>query len=197
MTYQPTNSIFLSHKISQQYFQPWLISQISPNEQGNDPRDAEATRMASQYIPEGGYMQFLTIDGLRGKRLGILRKDFFRFPSGSVQEQVFSDHFKIMRYFAATSRSSKLLFSGTMLLIQPVKKWFFYIPVLAMMVFFKRILMHLKYPLWSSERNSRSQGCIQFRVPIRKTTALRLGQPSFGDNFFSILSINNVWVKVS
>ena len=89
---------------------------------GYDPRDAEATRMASQYIPEGGYMQFLTIDGLRGKRLGILRKDFFRFPSGSVQEQVFSDHFKIMRYFAATSRSSKLLFSGTMLLIQPVKK---------------------------------------------------------------------------
>ena len=34
MTYQLTNSIFLSHQISQQYFQPWLISQTSPNEQG-------------------------------------------------------------------------------------------------------------------------------------------------------------------
>ena len=70
---------------------------------GYDPRDAEATRMGSRYIPEGGYKQFLTIHGLRGKRLGILRKDFFRFPSGSVQEQVFSDHFRTMRYFATTS----------------------------------------------------------------------------------------------
>lgn len=60
---------------------------------GYDPRDAEATRMASQYIPEGGYKQFLKIDGLKGKRLGILRKDFFRFPSGSVEEKVFDGHF--------------------------------------------------------------------------------------------------------
>uniref|UniRef100_A0A0D3HB97 Amidase domain-containing protein n=1 Tax=Oryza barthii TaxID=65489 RepID=A0A0D3HB97_9ORYZ len=55
---------------------------------GYDPRDAEATRMALQYIPEDGYRQFLNIDGLRGKRLGILRKDFFRFPSGSVQQKM-------------------------------------------------------------------------------------------------------------
>lgn len=104
---------------------------------GYDPRDAEATRVASRYIPEGGYKQFLTIDGLRRKRLGILTKDFFHFPSGSVQEQVFSDHFKIMRYFATTSGSYiviiyfrdpyvlsaiKLLFSGTMLFIQSEKK---------------------------------------------------------------------------
>ena len=27
------NSIFLSYQISQQYFQPWFISQTSPNEQ--------------------------------------------------------------------------------------------------------------------------------------------------------------------
>ena len=33
MAYQSTNNIFLSHKTSQQYFQPWLISQTSPNEQ--------------------------------------------------------------------------------------------------------------------------------------------------------------------
>ncbi|CAL4924371.1 unnamed protein product [Urochloa decumbens] len=63
---------------------------------GYDARDAEATRVASQYIPDGGYRQFLNTDGLRGKRLGILRKDFFRFPSGSVQEKVFSEHFDIM-----------------------------------------------------------------------------------------------------
>ena len=32
--FQPTNSIVLSNQISQQYFQPWLISQTSPSEQG-------------------------------------------------------------------------------------------------------------------------------------------------------------------
>jgi amidase len=64
---------------------------------GYDPRDAEATSMASKYIPEGGYRQFLSIDGLRGKRIGILRKDFFRFPSGSIQQNVFEKHFDTMR----------------------------------------------------------------------------------------------------
>ena len=34
MAYQPTNNIFLSHQTSQQSFQPWLISQTSPDEQG-------------------------------------------------------------------------------------------------------------------------------------------------------------------
>lgn len=64
---------------------------------GYDLRDAEATRMALQYIPEDGYRQFLNIDGLRGKRLGILRKDFFRFPSGSIQQKVFDEHFNTIR----------------------------------------------------------------------------------------------------
>ncbi|PVH32154.1 hypothetical protein PAHAL_9G332700 [Panicum hallii] len=68
---------------------------------GYDARDAEATRKASQYIPEGGYRQSLKIDGLRGKRLGILRKDFFRFPLGSVQEKVFSEHFAIISKMGA------------------------------------------------------------------------------------------------
>jgi amidase len=76
---------------------------------GYDARDAEATRKASQYIPEGGYRQSLKIDGLRGKRLGILRKDFFRFPLGSVQEKVFSEHFAIIRYFASISSWNYLL----------------------------------------------------------------------------------------
>uniref|UniRef100_A0A0D3HB96 Amidase domain-containing protein n=1 Tax=Oryza barthii TaxID=65489 RepID=A0A0D3HB96_9ORYZ len=68
---------------------------------GYDPRDAEATRMALQYIPEDGYRQFLNIDGLRGKRLGILRKDFFRFPSGSVQQKVFDEHFNTISKMGA------------------------------------------------------------------------------------------------
>ncbi|OAY75882.1 putative amidase [Ananas comosus] len=44
---------------------------------GYDPDDAEATKLASKYIPQGGYKQFLNLEGLKGKRLGILRKGFF------------------------------------------------------------------------------------------------------------------------
>ena len=38
---------------------------------GYDELDAEATGAASKYIPPGGYTQFLRIDGLRGKRIGV------------------------------------------------------------------------------------------------------------------------------
>ncbi|KFK30120.1 hypothetical protein AALP_AA7G219500 [Arabis alpina] len=40
---------------------------------GYDPLD-EATKTASEFIPEGGYKQFLIASGLKGKRLGILMK---------------------------------------------------------------------------------------------------------------------------
>ncbi|TVU07371.1 hypothetical protein EJB05_47423, partial [Eragrostis curvula] len=39
---------------------------------GYDELDAAATRGASKFIPDGGYMQFLKIDGLKGKRIGIV-----------------------------------------------------------------------------------------------------------------------------
>ncbi|TVU07377.1 hypothetical protein EJB05_47429, partial [Eragrostis curvula] len=39
---------------------------------GYDELDAAAMRAASKYIPDGGYMQFLKIDGLKGKRIGIV-----------------------------------------------------------------------------------------------------------------------------
>lgn len=38
---------------------------------GYDALDAKATKAASKYIPAGGYVQFLRIDGLKGKRIGI------------------------------------------------------------------------------------------------------------------------------
>ncbi|KFK30122.1 hypothetical protein AALP_AA7G219800 [Arabis alpina] len=41
---------------------------------GYDPLD-EATKIASKFIPEGGYKQFLKASGLKGKRLGIVMKD--------------------------------------------------------------------------------------------------------------------------
>ncbi|XP_010447023.1 PREDICTED: putative amidase C869.01 [Camelina sativa] len=40
---------------------------------GYDPLD-EATKTASEFIPQGGYKQFLTASGLKGKRLGIVRQ---------------------------------------------------------------------------------------------------------------------------
>nr|XP_009630803.1 probable amidase At4g34880 [Nicotiana tomentosiformis] len=40
---------------------------------GFDIRDLEATRAAAKFIPAGGYKQFLNEDGLKGKRLGVVR----------------------------------------------------------------------------------------------------------------------------
>ncbi|KAI8025806.1 putative amidase [Camellia lanceoleosa] len=50
---------------------------------GYDRYDAVATREASKYIPNGGYVQFLKPDGLRGKRLGISNYLYFGFPKNS------------------------------------------------------------------------------------------------------------------
>ncbi|XP_010447025.1 PREDICTED: putative amidase C869.01 [Camelina sativa] len=44
---------------------------------GYDPLD-EATRTASEFIPEGGYKQFLAASGLKGKRLGIVMQNSSR-----------------------------------------------------------------------------------------------------------------------
>ncbi|CAO2833020.1 unnamed protein product [Amaranthus hypochondriacus] len=63
---------------------------------GYDPYDSQATMDAQKYIPQGGYAQFLKLDGLKGKRLGIVRKPFFddMFPQGS---SAFKHHFRILR----------------------------------------------------------------------------------------------------
>ncbi|KAL0920454.1 hypothetical protein M5K25_009592 [Dendrobium thyrsiflorum] len=64
---------------------------------GYDERDAEATEAAATIVPKGGYRQFLKEDGLEGKRVGILRKGFFRFAEGSLEEKAFASHFDVMR----------------------------------------------------------------------------------------------------
>lgn len=65
---------------------------------GFDKDDAAATVAASKYIPAGGYKQFLKVDGLMGKRIGILRR-FFNFSStdSSYKNAVFESHFDTMR----------------------------------------------------------------------------------------------------
>ncbi|KAK8935141.1 Fatty acid amide hydrolase [Platanthera zijinensis] len=64
---------------------------------GYDKRDSEATAAAAAFVPEGGYMQFLKEDGLKGKRVGILRKGFFNFVQGSLEKKTLEQHFHVMR----------------------------------------------------------------------------------------------------
>ncbi|XP_020229798.1 probable amidase At4g34880 [Cajanus cajan] len=56
----------------------------------------KATIKASNYVPKGGYAQFLKKDGLRGKRLGVVR-DFYGFEKGTLQHETFELHFKTLR----------------------------------------------------------------------------------------------------
>lgn len=58
---------------------------------GYDEND-KASKVASKYIPVGGYKQFLKTSGLKGKRLGIYRLPFF----GDFK--LFEHHFQTMRW---------------------------------------------------------------------------------------------------
>ncbi|KAL6219167.1 hypothetical protein ACLB2K_012373 [Fragaria x ananassa] len=55
-----------------------------------------ATIETSKYIPKGGYAQFLRRDGLRGKRIGILRA-FYDFGNDTSLAQTFEKHLTILR----------------------------------------------------------------------------------------------------
>ncbi|XP_057856645.2 probable amidase At4g34880 isoform X2 [Cryptomeria japonica] len=62
---------------------------------GYDIHDHEATESAAQLIPKGGYKQFLKIDGLQGKRLGIVRNP--DLSPGSTKAVSFEKHLETMR----------------------------------------------------------------------------------------------------
>ncbi|KAJ3688830.1 hypothetical protein LUZ61_017994 [Rhynchospora tenuis] len=64
---------------------------------GYDVYDAKATKEAAKYIPQEGYVKFLKLDGLKGKRIGILREGFFNFSKNSRKGKVFEQHFSLMR----------------------------------------------------------------------------------------------------
>ncbi|KAI4318686.1 hypothetical protein MLD38_032360 [Melastoma candidum] len=64
---------------------------------GYDYIDAGATQAASKYIPKGGYLQFLKADGLRGKRIGIVRDPFFNFTGQPDEARAFQSHFRTLR----------------------------------------------------------------------------------------------------
>ncbi|KAL3675210.1 hypothetical protein R1sor_025158 [Riccia sorocarpa] len=66
---------------------------------GFDPRDS-ATSAGKQWIPSGGYKQFLKSDGLRGKRLGVLRSPFYDV-SNSDEAPTLEKHLNLMRDLGA------------------------------------------------------------------------------------------------
>jgi amidase len=56
----------------------------------------DATIEASKYIPKSGYAQFLKKDGLRGKRLGVVRL-FYEFGNDTLLDETFKLHLKMLR----------------------------------------------------------------------------------------------------
>ncbi|WJX53060.1 amidase [Trifolium repens] len=55
-----------------------------------------ATTEASKYIPKGGYVQFLKKDGLRGKRLGVVRL-YYNFGNDTFLHETFKLRLKTLR----------------------------------------------------------------------------------------------------
>ncbi|KAI3833229.1 hypothetical protein MKW92_023691 [Papaver armeniacum] len=66
---------------------------------GFDPYDAVATSSAAKFIPKDGYSQFLKKNGLRGKRLGIMRAFYVDFPKSL--SKLFKGHLKTLRQAGA------------------------------------------------------------------------------------------------
>ncbi|KAI5388067.1 hypothetical protein KIW84_073958 [Lathyrus oleraceus] len=69
---------------------------------GFDPRDYEATKSAAKFIPSGGYKQFLKKQGLKGKKIGVLRNPFLIPYKGSKVISIFEDHLIVLRERGAT-----------------------------------------------------------------------------------------------
>ncbi|KAK4401428.1 putative amidase [Sesamum angolense] len=67
---------------------------------GLDPRD-EATMEGAKFIPEGGYKQFLNENGLKGKRLGIVRHPFVEKIHDTAELAAFETHIDTCRKRAA------------------------------------------------------------------------------------------------
>ncbi|XP_010526904.1 PREDICTED: putative amidase C869.01 [Tarenaya hassleriana] len=63
---------------------------------GEDDMD-KATKKASKHIPEGGYKSFLDPYGLRGKRLGIVRKPFLHSSSDAILVEALDRHVETLR----------------------------------------------------------------------------------------------------
>ena len=68
---------------------------------GVDKND-KATIEKSKYIPKGGYAQFLRRDGLKGKRVGVVRHPYFEFSISpeinTILAKTYEQHLRTLRY---------------------------------------------------------------------------------------------------
>ncbi|KAJ1378548.1 Amidase signature domain [Sesbania bispinosa] len=62
---------------------------------GPDENDPETITL-SKNIPPEGYKKHLKVDGLKGKRLGIVRNPFFGLLNDSIVNQTFEKHFQTL-----------------------------------------------------------------------------------------------------
>ncbi|KAK4562358.1 hypothetical protein RGQ29_005008 [Quercus rubra] len=69
---------------------------------GFDPQDYDATKEAAKFVPVGGYKQFLNLNGLEGKRLGVVRNPFVSSLNKSSVIEEFERHLKTIRQRGAT-----------------------------------------------------------------------------------------------
>ncbi|KAF3653875.1 putative disease resistance response protein-like [Capsicum annuum] len=56
-----------------------------------------ATGAAAKFIPPGGYNQLLKVDGVKGKRIGIVREPFFNFTNNHALAHTFEKHLQALR----------------------------------------------------------------------------------------------------
>ncbi|OIT28020.1 sugar transport protein 5 [Nicotiana attenuata] len=78
---------------------------------GFDHNDAAATGAAASLVPPGGYTRFLKVDGLKGKRLGIVREPFFNFTNSPALAQAFEKHLQTLSK-VLTAFTSSLYIAG-------------------------------------------------------------------------------------
>ncbi|PON90034.1 Amidase [Trema orientale] len=68
---------------------------------GIDINDKETIKI-SKYIPKGGYAQFLRRDGLKGKRVGVVRHPYFEFNISqeidTILAKTYEQHLRTLRY---------------------------------------------------------------------------------------------------
>ena len=65
---------------------------------GFDPRDSQATLEASNFIPDGGYKQFLNENGLAKKRSSVVRIPFSgTYTPESIARSDFENHLNTLR----------------------------------------------------------------------------------------------------
>lgn len=117
---------------------------------GFDPEDYDATNEATKFIPVSGYKQFLNVNGLKGKKLGVVRDPFLTLSNFSSPEiRVLERHLRTLRQGGAVVMDDLKIFNIDDIL-DPMKSG----ESIAMVAEFKVMLNQYLQGLSSSPVNS-------------------------------------------